>query len=289
MARRVTLIVAMAMVGALVARVETWGGAGHHIVSRIAWSQMTPAAKQLVHDLLGDEDFVEISTWADRVRADRPESYNWHFVNIPYAARAYDPARDCVATDRGDCVIAAIERARAEIVNPSRSRDARAESLKYLVHFVGDMHQPLHNIGNEDRGGNDVATTIEGFEPAPGRGHPNLHSAWDSAILARQAQDEAAYAARIVDRLAKQPLDEPGTIDVVKWSLEARDLAVKHVYAYQGFAAGTPLAAPAKLDKSYQDAALPVIELQLTRAGVRLARILNAASGSNPGTNTRGF
>jgi hypothetical protein len=103
--------------------VSTWGGVGHHIIARIAHSQMTPAARQLVLELLGDEDFVGISTWADQVRPDRPESYNWHFVNVPYAARAYDPVRDCPPTDRGDCVIAAIERARLELASPMRSRE----------------------------------------------------------------------------------------------------------------------------------------------------------------------
>src|SRR5262245_27856682 len=124
--------------------VKTWGGGGHHLISRIAYSQLTPAAKAFVLDLLGDEDFVESSTWADRVRNDRPETYNWHFVNIPYAATSYDPARDCAPTDRGDCSIAAIARARTEIVSKSRSRAQRAESLKFLIHFVEDLHQPLH-------------------------------------------------------------------------------------------------------------------------------------------------
>lgn len=106
----------IAVVGLVVcatgAEVRTWGGVGHHIISRIALTQMTPDARQLVQDLLGDEDFIEISTWADRVRSERAETSNWHFVNIPYAAPACDPARDCLPTDRGDCVVAAIERAR---------------------------------------------------------------------------------------------------------------------------------------------------------------------------------
>lgn len=239
---------------------------------------MTPAAKQLVADLIGDEDFVQISTWADSVRGNRPETYNWHFVNIPYAAARYDPVRDCPPTDRGDCVIAAIERARAEIVTPGRSREARAESLKFLVHFVGDMHQPLHNIGNNDRGGNDVGTVVEGFVPAEGRGQPNLHAVWDSTLIGLRSPDEAATAARLIARLAAEPLDDPADIDVARWSLEARDVAVKYVYAYRGFEPGAAPATAASIDAAYQRAAGPVTDTQLMRGGVRLARILNAAA-----------
>src|SRR5262245_60366434 len=89
MPRRVFAVIAM-LAACAGANARAWGGAGHHIISRVAFSQLTPDARQLVLELLGDEDFVEISTWADRVRNDRPETANWHFVNIPYAAPAYD-------------------------------------------------------------------------------------------------------------------------------------------------------------------------------------------------------
>jgi hypothetical protein len=228
--------------------------------------------------LLGDEDFVESSTWADRVRNDRPETYNWHFVNIPYAAASYDPARDCPPTERGDCSIAAIQRARLEIVSTTRSHAQRAESLKFLIHFVEDLHQPLHNIGNADRGGNDVGTVVEGLEPAPGRGQPNLHSVWDSVLITRRGIDEETYAKQLIDRVKTGQADDGGDLDVVRWSIEARDLAVKHVYTYQGFAPGLPPTAAARIDGIYERAAQPIIDTQLMRAGVRLARLLNEAA-----------
>ena len=107
------------------------------------------------------------------------------------AARAYDPARDCVATDRGDCVIAAIERARAE----SSTRAARATPAPNRSRTSSISSATCTSRSTTSGTRIAAATTsrrrFEGFEPAPGRGHPNLHSAWDSAILARQAQDEA--------------------------------------------------------------------------------------------------
>jgi hypothetical protein len=140
------------------------------------------------------------------------------------------------------------------------------------------MHQPLHNIGNGDRGGNDVTTIVEGFEPAPGRSQPNLHSLWDSVLIGRRGLDEAAYAHQLIDRLRTEPIADDGRIDVVRWSLEARDLAVTHVYTYQGFSPGVPLNGPAKIDAAYERAARPIIDKQLMRAGVRLARVLNEAA-----------
>src|SRR5262245_31877457 len=88
--------------------INAWGGVGHHVVIRIALTRMTPEAMRLVTSLLGDEDVVEASTWADSVRRDRPATYNWHFVNVPIDERKYVASRDCPATEAGDCVVAAI-------------------------------------------------------------------------------------------------------------------------------------------------------------------------------------
>lgn len=257
------------------APLHAWGGAGHHVIVRIALSQMTPDARRLVHDLLGDEDAIDASTWADRVRGDRPATYNWHFVNVPIGERAYVATRDCPATDSGDCVVAEIARARTETRDRTRSRESRAESLKFLLHFVGDMHQPLHTIGNRDRGGNDVSTVVDGYAPAPGRGQPNLHSVWDSVLIGRRGLDETALADLLIARLRAEPLDDPDVIDVEAWAMEAHELARRFVYAYPGFSTEGPRQAPVRLDLTYQRVAEPIIDRQLQRAGIRLARILN--------------
>lgn len=263
--------------------VQAWGGVGHHVIVRIAMSRMTPEAVRLVRDLLGDEDPIGASTWADRVRGDRPATYNWHFVNVPIDERTYVATRDCQPTDSGDCVVAAIGRARNEIGDLSRPREARAESLKFLLHFVGDMHQPLHTIGNRDRGGNDVATIVEGHAPAAGRGQPNLHSVWDSVLIGRRGLDEATLSALLITRLQTEPLDDPEVIDVAAWAMEAHELARRYVYAYPGFSTEGPRPAPVHLDFTYQRIAEPVIDRQLQRAGVRLARILNDIASRTSG------
>jgi hypothetical protein len=127
-----------------------WGGEGHKIVANIAEVRLTPEPKAQVQALLDGAHLADVSTWADEVRRDRPATSRWHYVDIPYEANSYDEARDCQATDHDDCVIAEIARAEKVLGDTSRSKSNRAEALKFLVHFVGDMHQPLHSIERKD-------------------------------------------------------------------------------------------------------------------------------------------
>ena len=261
------------------AHVDAWGVIGHQVVVRIALSQMTSEAKTLVGDLLGDEDPVEVSTWADEVRRDRPETYNWHFVNIPYAAEAYVAERDCRETASGDCVIGALARERRALANRSLARGARAEALRFLLHFVGDLHQPLHSIDNRDRGGNDVMVQVEGYVQPPDQPFRlNLHAVWDGVLIDARGLDAESYARQLIDRLAAEDLGDGDTIDVVGWAVEAHDVGRRDVYAFRGFQPGAPAAGPVVLDATYQRAAQAAVDRQLMRAGVRLARILNEAA-----------
>jgi hypothetical protein len=255
------------------ARVFAWGAVGHHVVARIAWALMTQPARERASALLGggQDVFVAAATWADEIRSSRPETYNWHFVDIPVDARSYDPARDCPWSDKGDCVIAEIARARAELADASRSDALRAESLKFLIHFVGDLHQPLHAIDNHDRGGNDVK--VMALRGEDGR-NTNLHSAWDTGLINLSDETEAARAARLVEALKARP--ESPSLDVTGWVLESHAIAVAHTYHYPGFSPKGPPADPVALDEAYRAQAIKDIDQQLTRGGARLAALLNS-------------
>lgn len=267
----------VAILGA--ADLDAWGGIGHQVVVRIALSQMTPEAKTLIGDLLGEEDPVEVSTWADQVRRDRPETYNWHFVNIPYAADAYVAERDCRDTASGDCVIAALARERRDIVNRSLTLEARADALRFLLHFVGDVHQPLHSIDDRDRGGNDVMVQVDGYVQPPEQSFPlNLHGVWDGVLIEARGLDAESYASQLIARLAAENLHDRDTIDVVGWAVEAHDAGRLYVYAFPRLGPAAPAADPVRLDTAYQRVGQAVIDRQLMRAGVRLARILNEAA-----------
>ena len=159
-----------------------WGQEGHSIVAEIAQRRLEPEPLQRVKGLLGGEvSLASVSNWADGVRGARPETYNWHFVDIPLGAETYDPVRDCTDTPKGDCVIAEIQRAKSTLGDAAADQQARVEALMFLVHFVGDVHQPLHCVGDA-RGGNDVQVTLFGQ-------HTNLHKVWDSAFIQHRVFD----------------------------------------------------------------------------------------------------
>ncbi len=256
---------------------SAWGAQGHHIVARIAWALMTPSAKETATTILGGgaDAFMASATWADEVRGARPETANWHFVDIPVSATHYDAARDCRPTQTGDCIVAAIARARAELADRSRPAAERGESLKFLIHFVGDAHQPLHDIDDHDRGGNDVhVAALRGDE---GRA-TNLHSVWDTGLINLAEETEAARASRLLADLQGHP--PAPVLDVVRWVEDGHALALSVAYHYPGFSPDGPPVAPVTLDAAYREAALATIDRQLALAGSRLAALLNSLLGS---------
>jgi len=262
-----------------------WGAQGHHVVARIAWALMTPAARDRTSALLvvqggqGMDAFVAAATWADDVRQDRPATYNWHFVNIHVSETKYDAVQHCPPSERGDCVVAAIARLRAELVDANRSPELRAESLKFLIHFVGDMHQPLHTIDNKDRGGNDVK--VEPLRGEDGRA-TTLHGAWDTGLINLSDETEAARAQRLIIDLASHP--DSADLDVVKWAEANHDVATQVVYRYPGFTAAGPPTTAVTLDTAYRDAAVKAIDRQLQLGGARLAALLNSLIGGPSGS-----
>ena len=268
-----SVAVVVFLVSASSARTTAWGSEGHHIVARIAWSQMTDAAKREAQDLLGTDDFIASSTWADEVRSRRAETYNWHFVNIPYGAKTYDAARDCKLSDRGDCIIAALTRAQHSIGDTTLAKDQRADALRFLIHFVGDMHQPLHAVDNYDRGGNYVHVTIAG------RRTTNLHSVWDSVIINSRGMGEVAYANSVIEDMKVHPVPQ-GPIDYIAWVQAVHEIAVKDAYSYPGFSPTGPSSGTIRLSESYVTKAQPVVDRELELAGMRLAMILNRVLGA---------
>lgn len=270
-------LVLAALLAVRPAPVQAWGAVGHHVVARLAWALLTPGARDRASAILagGRDEFIAAATWADEIRSARPETYNWHFVDIPVGQARYDEARDCPATDRGDCVILAIARARAVLADPQRPLDQQTEALKFLIHFVGDLHQPLHAVDNHDRGGNDVK--VEPLRGTDGRA-TNLHAVWDTGLINLSDETEAARADRLLADVRSRP--PAAGLDVVKWAEESHALAEARVYAYPGFSPAGPPANPIVLDESYRAQALLAIDRQMSIAGVRLAAILNGIFGA---------
>jgi hypothetical protein len=154
--------------------VFAWGAEGHEIVALIAARELSPSARAQVAHLLGSTAMmVHESNWADEIRDQRPETGPWHYVDIPLRAPGYDARRDC--PDR-DCVVAQIENDQRILANRKLGDGVRAEALRFLIHFIADVHQPLHAGDNEDRGGNQVRVVM-------GRERANLHRIWDADAI----------------------------------------------------------------------------------------------------------
>jgi hypothetical protein len=240
-----------------------WGPEGHTLVARLAAAHLTPAAAARVAEILGPGSTMEsISSWADQARRERAATGPWHYVDIPIDKPHLDMARDC---PKGDCVLAKIEDFRKVVVDPAATAVQRREALMFLVHFVGDMHQPLHCSNNQDKGGNDVKVDL--FER-----NSNLHSVWDSGLLGRMGKEDelfARFSRDLTPKLAKKW--GKGTVD--SWAEQSHKAAQKVVY---GKLPKAPAGEPVKVDAAYERLADAVIKDQIEKAGARLAALLNA-------------
>ena len=200
---------------------------------------------------------ASISSWADQIRRQREATATWHYIDILIEHKHLDMARDC---PKGDCVITKIAEFRKVVADPAASPVDRKEALMFLIHFVGDMHQPLHCSDNHDKGGNDVKFDFFGRAS-------NLHSVWDSGLLGRIGQEDALFA-RYSAVLTNKKAKKWGKGSVEDWAEQSHKAGVKVVYG--------KLAKPPAITAEYERLASPVIEGQIEKAGARLAAVLNA-------------
>jgi len=248
-----------------------WGADGHSIVAEIAQRRLAPEARAEVERLLGPgASLASISSWADDHRAENPETELWHFINIPVRDESYDRAALCAPRPNGDCILNALDRTRATLSCPA-SDAARREALRFAVHLVGDLHQPFHTIA-EDRGANLIKVTVDirsGRCPkcTPNPQSSNLHAVWDSGLITNAYYNWGAYVARLETGWLASPEAagaDAGTIE--DWLLSSHRVATE-VWPW--------LPADRVIGDEYFRKALPLVDRQLGRAGLRLARFLN--------------
>lgn len=265
---------------ATLALCAAWGQAGHAIIAEIASHELTPTAKAKVEAILNGVEMPTVASWADSVRPQ--EAYRWtaplHYVNMADDATGYDPARDCPAEG---CVVSGIHDFAAILADPNADEKSRREALMFLIHFVGDLHQPLHAGRAQDKGGNAVRTVFMGEKK-------NLHSVWDSGIIdageggrpwpeiAAELRGRIDDADRAAWLEACDGADLTGTAG--RWAFESRRLAARYAY---------PVADGSAIGEAYVGQTLPVVELRLEQAGVRLGALLNglldpASGGLSP-------
>lgn len=243
---------------------HAWNGYGHRLVADLAEPHLDPQARAEVQRLLaleGASSMAEVASWADDLRSSGTElgrrSAGWHFVNMAEDGCAFDAARHCA---NGNCVVAAIREQAAILGDRARPDAERLQALKFVIHFVGDAHQPMHAGYGHDRGGNRVQVHVHG------KGS-NLHALWDDTLLGSAGLDQAAYA----DRLRLRP--DQLTPDVGPYTPSA-----PAVWAEQSCRiATTPGVYPekAKIEVGYLERYRSTAERQVQLGGARLARVLN--------------
>ena len=249
------------------ALVLAWGPTGHRIVGELAQRQLNPQAAATVADLLRDEPeptLAGVSNWADTLRQADPDlarrTRRWHFIDVAASGCDYVPARDCPGDN---CVIAAIDDQLQVLRDRTQPRAARIQALKFVVHFIGDVHQPLHASNRPDRGANDFQVSYRGQGT-------NLHAVWDSLILDGQARTPADYAARLA------------TTPVAAFAVQIDAGAAQRWARESCMAIDADALYPSKhiIDDAYLDAHRSLAEQRLRLAGARLAAELNATLGS---------
>lgn len=245
---------ALALLLMVPAAVFAWGPNGHRIVGRIAMNHLTDEAARAVQCLIGPEGLDQVSTWPDEIRSDPAwkKADPWHFISIDDNETLETTQRD----PNGD-VLEAIQRFTGVLRDPQASREARQEALKFLVHFVGDVHQPLHVGRRADRGGNSIKVMLFGQDT-------NLHSVWDGGLIDSEKLSFSEFAA-FIDHPTLQELQTWQSATPADWVNESK-AARDRVYQ----------TGDGKLSYPYAYVELPLIKRRLLQAGVRLAGLLNS-------------
>ena len=268
--KRLAALLAVSGLALNAAPVAAWGPTGHRIVAQIAQDNLSGQTRAHVEEILGREGLAEAATWPDEQKSNpaefwRDEASPWHYITL----KAEQKAKDLVHPLQGDAVTA-LEKFTQELRDPDTSPEERALALRFIVHLVGDLHQPLHAGKEGDRGGNDAM--VQWFDDPVQR---NLHWVWDEGMIDKQQISFTENADRLENRMTPQQVIQwwdPKPNDWINESIALRNRIYPMPSAEYGN--GT-VEAPFKLEYHYVYDWKPSMELRLEQAGIRLAAYLD--------------
>ncbi len=242
-----------------------WGIEGHAVVADIAERFLTRETSAQLHTLLGVEghrSLRDIASWADEIRGSDPE-LPMHSVRIPLSGTRYDKERHC---RKDKCVVSAIERYRSVLRDVCAPEKDRLAALKFVVHLVGDVHQPLHASANTGK----MAVLFAGEVYS-------LHKFWDTIAIRQIRQPPERIAVSLINGRLAMPSE--GTVE--EWAIESRNIARDEIFpVLPSMADDAPVFV---LPETYLETSLRVVRVRLFHAGVRLAHVLNTSLGQAPG------
>ena len=258
---------------------------GHATVASVAWKQMRPDTRRAVARLLAQGRLLETPTcpvatieqasvWADCIKplGDRfAYAYSWHYQNVN-VCKPFDLKSAC---KDGNCVSAQIERNARLLADPNVPQREKVMALAFLVHFVGDLHQPMHAGDHDDLGGNKVAANYGLIG-----GRTNLHSIWDGWLAERAITTPPADAAGLLGEVSARQRAAYAEGTVADWSRELWSKAYHQAYrTLVGDPCGPPPATRPTLTESQVQALIPQVRQNVVEGGIRLARLLDDALG----------
>lgn len=265
-----------------------WWETGHRTVARIAAAYLNPNTRTRVAQILGVRDtpsavadaMAVASTWPDETKA-QTRTGDWHFIDLALQDSKKDIPKRCV---NDNCVTGRIELFTGQLAKRTPSAVSDRDALRYLIHFIGDVHQPLHTISDADLGGN--CEEIRPFETTH-----TLHALWDGGIIASMAKSDRRLADNLegyIGRMDKGEVKKWSKGDAEKWTWESHELARQDIYGRLHIPV-QPVVFPKScrtapgeianfrpyIDTLYVNDMKPVVRDQLVKAGLRLARVLN--------------
>ena len=287
--RKSLLTLAAALAALICSQALAWGDLGHEVTALIAYRHLSPTARAALDALLASDtdtltagDFASRATWADKYRNAHRETAAWHFVDIEIdrpdlkdACFGFPTLQGGQSASQGpaqDCVVNKIDEFAAELKNPSTPAAERLLALKFLIHFMGDLHQPLHAADHHDRGGNCI-----GLSPPQGAQN-NLHAYWDVNVVKALGQSAAQIAEQLDARLSAADITAWTRGTPQSWAMDTFEVGRHDAYALPSMptcqSGGSVALPPAYMAQAEKDAAT-----QLLKAAVRLAAVLNDALG----------
>lgn len=244
----------MSSLTALTFVLVSWGFKGHRAIATIAQKHLTSNTAYVVSAYLKGEGMSDVATWADENR--NPKTAPWHFLNLPLGL-THEQFVKAVTESDGN-VYTAILKTEAQLKDKNLSADDKNEALKYLIHLVGDAHQPMHISRKEDKGGNTIQLQFDGKGT-------NLHSLWDSKLIDHEGLSEADIA---------KNYDTATAADIKKWQADS-----PMEWIWESYQLSSQLYAEAKpgqsIDEAYYSKYIPTIHKRIDQAGIRLAGELN--------------
>jgi hypothetical protein len=286
------VVLALALVVTRMGTAHAWGDEGHEVIGLIAASFLEPSVRGKVEAMLAADtddltahNIADAATWADKYRdanvnGARVGTRLWHFVDIELSAPDLDQAcfghpglTPGTLASNGPpraCVVDKINEFAAELANPGTDPTERIVALKFVLHLVGDMHQPLHASDDNDRGGNEKRASANGLKPA------TLHHYWDTEFVEQLGPDPKRIAAMLIARISPRDARAWALGTTSDWAMETFQLAKADAY---GRLPAPNARGGYRLPETYVAMATRDAATQLSKAGVRLASVLNKALG----------